>query len=313
MKTFLLFLTVLLFSLSVYSQDISGRWSGVLEVSGRKIPLSFNIVKDEDKFSAIMETISKDLSNKTVIPVNFETPKLKFQMDEFGAEFVGELEQDNKMNGTYTQNGTTYSVTLMKQEKGLLNGLLSWSLSLKPYLEVLSALVVLIGLPLGIWQYIRQKSYETYDAVGNEFLEYLKVCFDNPELDIFEIDNDDPIFKSDSTNDSFDTNKKKEFIGYEMLIAVFERAYLMYGGHTSLNPMKKRQWKGWEKYIELFCKKPKFRKVWEKWIDDNSTWDEKFEKVMQEKLDDQIAKEQKNNCQQSFEESNNSEEKAKTD
>jgi len=63
--------------------------------------------------------------------------------------------------------------------------------SIKDLAELLSYLVVIIGIPVAIVQYVRavrseQKSREdaTYDAVENKFIEFQRLCLEYPRLDV---------------------------------------------------------------------------------------------------------------------------------
>lgn len=67
-------------------------------------------------------------------------------------------------------------------------------LKLKDILEALSFLAILLGIPVGIYQYLRAKrkeqldrEYGTYNALDEKYLEFQKICFDHPELDVFDI------------------------------------------------------------------------------------------------------------------------------
>jgi hypothetical protein len=47
MKTISLFFAILLFAVNIFSQDISERWGGMLEIAGQKSPFSLTLKKME--------------------------------------------------------------------------------------------------------------------------------------------------------------------------------------------------------------------------------------------------------------------------
>ncbi|HRH44424.1 MAG TPA: alpha/beta hydrolase [Pyrinomonadaceae bacterium] len=114
MKTILLFLTVLFFSISVYSQDITGRWGGMLDVSGQKIPVIFNIVKEGSSFKSTLFSPSLGKDGIPVDSTTLENNKLSLKITALKAEFSGELNSDGKFVGTFSQNGMKFPLTINK-------------------------------------------------------------------------------------------------------------------------------------------------------------------------------------------------------
>lgn len=114
MKKILLFLIILLFSLNIYSQDISGRWGGMLDVSGQKIPIIFNIEKVESAFKSTLFSPSLGKDGIPVDSTTFENNKLTIKIIALKAEFSGELNSDGKFVGTFSQNGMKFPLTINK-------------------------------------------------------------------------------------------------------------------------------------------------------------------------------------------------------
>jgi hypothetical protein len=62
-------------------------------------------------------------------------------------------------------------------------------------------------------------------------------------------------------------------------MSIFERAYLMYGDQGE--EVKKRQWAGWESYIQGFCQRDNFRDRCRKaWKISGTTFDTRFQAYM---------------------------------
>ena len=132
--------------------------------------------------------------------------------------------------------------------------------SLKDVLESLSFIVILLGIPVAIFQYYRAKKkeqmdreYGAYNSLDEKYLEFLNLCFQFPHLNIFDV--------ADQTSPNLDDQQKKqELIALTMLISIMERAFLMYQDQST--DIKKRQWSGWDEYMTNFCKRENFISAW---------------------------------------------------
>jgi len=152
-------------------------------------------------------------------------------------------------------------------------------LRLKDILEALSFLAILLGIPVGIYQYLRAKrkeqidrEYGTYNALDEKYLEFQKLCFEHPQLDVFDISDSAPSVLNEQQT-------KQELIAFTVLFSIFERAYLMY--HDQSTTVKERQWLGWEEYIESYCVRENFRNAWHT---SGKTFDSEFQAYMKSKM-----------------------------
>jgi hypothetical protein len=130
----------------------------------------------------------------------------------------------------------------------------------KDVLESLSYIAILLGIPVGIFQYYRAKKreqldreYGTYNSLDEKYLEFLNLCFQYPHLNIFDIRDQSP---SRLDNQQI----KQELIAFTILFSIFERAYLMY--HDQSTETKRKQWSGWEEYVGDYCVRENFRSAW---------------------------------------------------
>ncbi|GAP05371.1 MAG TPA: hypothetical protein DEQ80_10460 [Anaerolinea thermolimosa] len=131
--------------------------------------------------------------------------------------------------------------------------------SIKDLFELLSYVAILLGIPTGLYQYYRSvkkeqqdREYGTYNALDEKYLQFLKLCFENPELDVFEV----PDAAPQPLNE---TQKKQELIALTMLLSICERAYLMYSDQSTA--VKRRQWSGWDGFIRDYCRRENFRRA----------------------------------------------------
>ena len=145
----------------------------------------------------------------------------------------------------------------------------------KDFLEVLATIVVLGGVPFGLYKYVdavkkeqRDREHGTYNALDEKYIMYQEVCLKNPKLDIFDIPDAQPA----SLNPE---EKKKEVIAFTILMSIFERSFLMYSDKS--DSIKEQQWQGWEEYITKFASRDNFKKAWEI---SGETFDTRFEEFM---------------------------------
>jgi hypothetical protein len=142
----------------------------------------------------------------------------------------------------------------------------------KDVLELMSFMVILVGVPLGLAEYARavkkeqaDREYGTYNALDEKFIEFQGLCLAHPELDVFDVPDRQPHALTE-------VQRKQQMIIFTMLFSIFERAYLMY--HDQSTAIKRKQWSGWDEYIQAFCLRGNFRQAWH---ESGATFDKDFE------------------------------------
>ncbi len=122
--------------------------------------------------------------------------------------------------------------------------------------ELLSYVVTVIGLPLAIVVYFLEKrkerendDEEVYQQLSDNYQDFLKVALDNPDLGLFSTGHSTALGKEQS---------ERQFIIFNMLISLFERAYLLLYDDP-MPPKQARRWNSWEDYIREWCRNPDFR------------------------------------------------------
>ncbi|HKV05975.1 MAG TPA: hypothetical protein VJO53_12835 [Candidatus Acidoferrales bacterium] len=153
----------------------------------------------------------------------------------------------------------------------------------KDFSEIASYVAVVIGVPVGLFQYYRtvkkeqeDREYGTYNALDEKYLEFLKLCLDHPHLDVFDVADRVPADLSNS-------QKKQELAAFMILFSIMERAYLMYSDQSTT--IKERQWTGWHDYIGGYLRRANFRRAWEEY---GSQFDSKFQAYMKLRLKETI-------------------------
>lgn len=128
------------------------------------------------------------------------------------------------------------------------------------FFEFLSYVATALGIPIAIFAYLKAKSserrereYETYHALDEKYLDYLQLCVENPKLDLYYLPLEQEVALSPD-------EKIQQYAMCEILIALLERAFLMYRDQAT--EIKKRQWDGWNAYMHDWAKRQNFRELW---------------------------------------------------
>ncbi|NDV67284.1 S9 family peptidase [Dysgonomonas sp. 25] len=117
MKKFIVLLfTITCALLKLVAQDISGAWSGELNIQGTKLPIVFNIEKSADTYAATMDSPNQGVKNIPTTSVVFENSKLIIKVAQLGAEYEGELIKPTEIKGSFKQSGFTFPLDLEKKE-----------------------------------------------------------------------------------------------------------------------------------------------------------------------------------------------------
>lgn len=130
--------------------------------------------------------------------------------------------------------------------------------------ELLSYIVTVLGLPIAlfaIWREMRaerrneqkeieQREDELYVSLSQQYTAFLESALANPELDLMG--------ENGAAPNLTPAQHQKKQIYFEMLIALFERAYILLY-EPNLSGDAARRWQSWADYIEWWLRKPDFR------------------------------------------------------
>jgi hypothetical protein len=133
--------------------------------------------------------------------------------------------------------------------------------SLNTLLEFFANVTAVLGIPIGLVLFYQAKrkeqkdrEYGTYNALDQNYIDFLHLCLENPDLDIFDIPREAEL--PPLTPEQY----RRQITIYVILISMFERAYLMYKDQSTA--IKRDQWSGWEGYMRDWLSRPSFRKDW---------------------------------------------------
>jgi hypothetical protein len=121
--------------------------------------------------------------------------------------------------------------------------------------ELLSYIVTVFGLPLAILVFIYEQKRErdnedeeVYERLSDNYDDFLKIALDNPDL---------RLFSPEQTPELTNEQRERIWIIFNMLISLFERAYLlMY--EPKMSKRQRRRWSSWEDYMREWCKREDF-------------------------------------------------------
>lgn len=121
--------------------------------------------------------------------------------------------------------------------------------------ELASYVVTALGLPLaiGIFVYEQRKERaneeaEVYQLLANAYTDFLKVVLDNPDLHLFS---------NSITPDLMPLQQERMLIIFDMLMSLFERAYLTAWG-PRMNADQRRRWNVWEDFMREWIRRDDF-------------------------------------------------------
>ena len=86
-------------------------------------------------------------------------------------------------------------------------------------------------------------------VLSDNYQDFLKVALDNPDLRLFSVG---------AIGSLTDEQRERQFIIFNMLISLFERAYLVLY-EEGMTPQQARRWHSWEDYMFEWCGRPDFR------------------------------------------------------
>jgi len=132
-----------------------------------------------------------------------------------------------------------------------------------PLTEILGALsdvAAILGIPIAIILFVNEKrkerrdrEYGTYHALDEKWTDFLKLCMQYPEFDLYDL----PLGKKVKLTSE---QKIRQYAMFEILLSLLERAFLMYRDQSSR--IKKTQWKGWNEYMHDYAGRATFRRLW---------------------------------------------------
>ncbi len=125
------------------------------------------------------------------------------------------------------------------------------------WLEALSYLVTIVGLPFAIWVFAKEQhkerindDEELYLQLSDEYSKFLRLVLTNADLHLMTKADPDEPFSPDQI--------ERRNILFELLISIFERAYILVY-EDDMSHQAARLWQTWEDYMRYWCRRADFR------------------------------------------------------
>ena len=121
--------------------------------------------------------------------------------------------------------------------------------------ELASQLVTTIGLPFAVWVFLAQQrkereneEEEAYQRLSDAYNHFLSVVLANADLQLRSA-----AALADATHEQ----RERMRVIFDMLISLFERAYLVaYNDDMTLT--QQRRWNSWDDYMREWCRRDDF-------------------------------------------------------
>jgi hypothetical protein len=124
--------------------------------------------------------------------------------------------------------------------------------------ELLSYVVTVFGLPMAIFAFIMEQrkereneDEEVYQLLTADYTDFLKLVMANPDL---------KLRSQCETVDLTEEQQERVQVLFEILISLFERAYLL-SYDERMTHKQRRRWLSWEDFMREWCEREDFRKL----------------------------------------------------
>lgn len=128
-------------------------------------------------------------------------------------------------------------------------------MTLAEILELGSYAVTVFGLPYAVWVFWAEQrkereneEEEAYQHLSDAYNDFLKVVLDHADLQLRT---------TQALPDPTPEQKERMMIIFDMLIALFERAYLIVYRET-MSAAEQRRWNSWDDYMREWCRRDDF-------------------------------------------------------
>lgn len=115
MKKIALTLIIALCSITNYSQEITGKWYGLLIVPGAQLPLEINITKTDSGYQSTMDSPDQKAFGIPITTTSFENSTFKFAIPAGRIEYEGTFE-NNRIKGLFKQAGQSFPMELSREK-----------------------------------------------------------------------------------------------------------------------------------------------------------------------------------------------------
>jgi hypothetical protein len=123
------------------------------------------------------------------------------------------------------------------------------------WLEAASYAVTVIGLPFAIGVFLLEQrrereneEEEAYQLLSDAYNDFLKIVLANADLQLRS---------TSALPDPTPEQNERMLVIFDMLISLFERAYLV-AYKDDMSPTEQRRWNSWDDYMREWCRRDDF-------------------------------------------------------
>lgn len=124
--------------------------------------------------------------------------------------------------------------------------------------ELLSYIVTVFGFPLAIisfvWQQRKERENEeeeVYQQLSDAYTDFLQLVMKNPDL---------KLRSQSGIADPTEEQQERIQVMFEILISLFERAYLL-AYEENMSGKQLRRWASWDDYMREWCERDDFKNM----------------------------------------------------
>ncbi len=122
--------------------------------------------------------------------------------------------------------------------------------------QLLANVVTVFGLPLAIYTFVLEQrkerdneDEEVYQLLSDAYIDFLKLVLKHSDL---------KLRTQKSTPDLNEEQQERMQVLFEILISLFERAYLT-AYSQNMTPQQRRRWHSWDDFMREWCRRDDFR------------------------------------------------------
>lgn len=119
MKLLLITLSILIFAVTSFSQDITGQWNGILKIQGIQLRLIFHIHKTEEGYKSTMDSPDQMAKDIPIASTSFDNFNIKLTIPQAAINYEGIL-KDNIIIGQFSQGGQSFPLDLSRESNTLI-------------------------------------------------------------------------------------------------------------------------------------------------------------------------------------------------
>ncbi len=129
-------------------------------------------------------------------------------------------------------------------------------MSVFDFWQISANVMTVFGLPLAIYTFVLEQrkerdneDEEVYQLLSDAYIDFLKLVLEHPDL---------KLRTQQATPDLTDEQRERMQVLFEILISLFERAYLTaYSDQMTAN--QRRRWLSWDDFMREWCRREDFR------------------------------------------------------